>query len=163
MRSRHDMDITILAIFRPGDPVRQILRDYAAGAGGVVCCYDHLFDALGRMPIMDNPHTAVIVARPETLTAAAAAFEPLVNADATHYVLWLDGNDSSLRQWPLRPSNLHTARTAAEFGDILSRLQPVPVPPSCPKTATPTGRRSMKLNTAPLSEAELDALLGAGL
>lgn len=164
MPSKHDMDITILAIFRPGDPVRQILREYAAGARGVLCCYDHLFDALSRMPIMDNPHTAVIVARPETLTAdAAGVFEPLVNANATHYVLWMDGTDSSLWQWPLRPANLHTARTMVEFCDILSRIQPVPVPPSCSKTAAPTGRRPLKLNTAPLSEAELEALLGASL
>lgn len=160
-------DTTILAIFRPADPVRQLLRDYASACGHVLCCFDDLFDALSRIPIMDNPRTTVIAARPETLTAeAVAAFESLVNLKTVHYVLWLDGLGClDHRLDPFRPANLHLIDTIHRFDAVLRNIEPAPLNPQKRQPDVPAApsRRSVNLDAAPLSEEELHALLGAAL
>ena len=165
LQKREPNTTIILAIFRPADPVREVLRDYAFAAGHRLYCYDHLFDAMSCMPIMDNAGTMLIAARTETLTAeAVAAFLPLVNADATHYVFWLDGSDcQGWRQWPLRPANLHAADTVPQFDAVLSSIRPplCKTPPS--ESESIPSRRSLTIQPIPLSTAELEALLGASL
>jgi hypothetical protein len=157
---------TILAIFKPADPLREILRDYAFGKGHVLFCYNDVFDALSRMPIMDSARNTIITARPETLLPnVAAAFEPLVNPDATHCILWLDGDRyPGIGQWHSRPAYLHIADNLARFDAVLKSIRPATrinhKPPSIPPVPS---RRTLNLRAAPLTEEELDALLGAGL
>lgn len=157
--------MTILAIFRAADPVRQILRDYAAGTGWFWACYNDIFDALSRMPMIDNPHNTIIIARPETFSPdAVAAMDSLLNPNTAHYVLWLDNSHGVLsRQWPLLRPNIHSASNRSQFETLIKTIAPAAQNSPTPDSRPETGRTRFTLQIDPLTNAERDALLGAGL
>lgn len=157
-------DIIILGIFRTADPVRQILRDYASGFGYSLFCYDNLFDALGRMPIMDNSCTTVIASRSEAAWFDITAFETLINPSATYYVLWLDAcHWHSVRQWHGRRNGLYSVSSLMQFDALLKTFSAAQLPASQndPPPRPASDRRRSVLRTEPLSKEELNALLGA--
>ena len=165
-KHNHKNDITILSVFRPVDPVRQILRDFVSGYGYSLHCYDNIFDALAQMPIMDNPCTTVIAARPEAALFDVAAFDTLVNPNTTHYVLWLEqGRCQTLRQWHRRQAELHIVENLMQFDALLKTFTSAPqqAPQTCLSTPPASDRRRPALRMEPLSKEELNALLGAEL
>lgn len=158
---------TIAAIFRPADPVRQMLRDSAFGHGFSISLYDHLLDAVSRIPLTPCAAATLIITRPETLSAeGVAAFDMLLGRESTHYALWLEDSDthSVLRQYPLaiRPHPIENALRLGELLDHIESHRSHAVSQACVPPQLTSCRRP-DLPRQPLSSEELEALLEIGL
>lgn len=166
MQKNKKYSTVILAIFRPADPVREILRDYASCKGCGLLFYDHLLDALSRMPITDAAPRTLITARPEGLSSdGVAAFEMLMSKDNTHYALWLDRGEYRYTAGRyLRPTLLHNVENLHQFDAILKNIESASqkTPPPCLSEPPAIRRRPFSVPSEPLSSEELDALLEIG-
>lgn len=161
-------DTTILALFRTADPLREVLQDYAFCKGYGLFCYDHLFDALSRMPIIDRTHKMIVALRPEKLTSGSmAAFEALAGKENTHYVVWIDAGECySPSGRHTRPGKFHCVKNLLQFDALLNSIEiapPTTAQASLPSTPPVPCRNRVNFHAEPLSEDELNALLGAGL
>ena len=160
-------NMTILAILRAADPLREVLRDYASVKGFGLLCYSHLYEAISRMPIANTSGLTLIIARPEGLSPhGPAAFETLVSKENTHYLLWLDRSEFPyLPGRQSRHSNLHSIQNLRQLDAFIEPIdKTAQASPKSHQGDRPTpSRRPLSLQTEPLSNEELDALLGVGL
>ena len=159
--------MTILTLLRTADPLREVLRDYASVKGFRLLCYSDLCDAISRMPIANTPGHTLIIARPEGLAPCGpAAFEALISKENTHYLLWLDHSECPyLPGWQSRHGGLHSIQNIRQLDAFIEHMdKTAQASPQCVQSDRPTPpRRPLSLQTEPLSNEELDALLGVGL
>lgn len=159
--------MTILTILRAADPLREVLRDYASVKGIGLLCYSDLCDAIGRMPIANTAGHTFIIARPEGLAPCGpAAFEALLSKENTHYLLWLDHSECPYRPGQQsRHGGLHSIQNIRQLDAFIEHIDTtVRTALQSPQNDRPTPpRRPLSLQTEPLSNEELDALLGVGL
>ncbi len=163
MRQTSEFNITIAAIFRVGDPLRRVVQGYLGNRPCAVAYYEHVYEALGRAPRPREGQVCLVTARPETFEAgAAAAFEAVFQRENIHFAVWQD------RRRPyyalsdaIRPGRLHYIETVEDFEAV---LHSVAAAQQRPAGAAPilTGSALM-LPNEPLTEDEMDALLGVGL
>jgi hypothetical protein len=157
---------TILAIFRAADPLREVLQDYTFCKGYGVIYYDHLFDALSRMPMIENAHITFIVLRPEELTSEGmTAFETLSGNENTHFVVWLGKEERFAAAYHhLRPGKLHCVENLIQLDILLNTIKPaLPAEKILSGKSPSSCRNRAEFRAEPLSDEELDALLGVDL
>jgi hypothetical protein len=159
--------MTILTLLRAADPLREVLREYASVKGFGLLCYSHLYEALSRMPLANTAGHTLIIARPEGFSLyGPAAFETLVSKENTHYLLWLDHSEFLyLPERQSRHSGLHRIHTIRQLDAFIEHIdKTAQASPERVQSNRPTPpRRPLSLQTEPLSNEELDALLGVGL
>jgi len=158
---------TIVAIFRPADPMREILRDYASCKGCAVLFYDHQIDAISRMPIASDAHATLIASRPEGLSSGGmAAFDMLTAKDTTHYALWVEhGEHRHAAGHSCHLNPVHSVENLHQFDALVKSLDSVGhrTPPLGLGKLPVSSGRLLNIPNVPLSAEELDALLEVGL
>lgn len=150
-------ELPILAVLSQADPLREPLRVYARSWGTDILFFDHLCDAVSRVPLYGHGQTVVIVARPQQLSAAGiAAFGMLFGPDSLRYILWDDGSHNGKHAI----QNACFVHSIQQFDTAVSRIQKQPDAPA-PTPGVDDCLPKPVLSNFQLTEEEVNALLGA--
>lgn len=163
MQRTNESDITIAGIFRAGDPLRRVVQAYAGGTPYAVAFYGHIYEALGRAACPREGQNYLVTARPEAFEAGTvAAFETIFQADRVHFVVWQDRcRPFYALPETIRLGGLHYIETVEHLDAVIHSVAAVQ---QRRVVAAPIlNGPALTLPNEPLTEDEMDALLGVGL
>ena len=157
-----ESNLMIAAVLKAADPLRSVVQGCASGNVCRVVFYGHIYDALAQLPQPRAEQTVLVTARTELFkSGVTAAFEAIFKAAPVHFAVWHDRGVPLVSQPQANCcGRLHYIETAGQFDALLKNLMAARPPVSRPPILAGS---AIKLPDTPLTEDEMDALLGVGL
>jgi len=149
-------ELPILAVLSQVDPLREPLRVYGRNLGMDILFFNHMCDAVSRAPLHGYGQTAIVVARPQQLSAAGTSALGMLFGQNVRYILWDDGGHSGKHTI----QNACFVHSIEQFGTAVRRIRKQPDTPT-PMPVVDYCTPKPVLSDFRLTEDEMNALLGA--